>query len=317
VVQGSEITVLEAPTDSSYSATAMRLMREVAPNARVARVLVTHHHGDHVAGLGAYVAQGATLVVGPGLEEAVRRQLPAALRAGARFETATDGRAIGDGATRVVAYAVPNGHAEGNVAYFVPAAGVLFQGDLFYIPERGDVPAAFSVTADLARVIRGRGLDVRLVVGVHGRSGTWAEVERSLSLGELQRLHDQAREAHVGRRADLIVASQADTMLSVSSGRVSASTRERVRASFQEYFDRSTFQAWDDVVPPRIRMSPDGNMAYVIVEKRVHVTSTAPGRAPVTERVRYAWLSVYEKRGGEWRMTAIASTDRPDDSGDR
>jgi len=101
-------------------------------------------------------------------------------------------------------------------------------------------------------------------------------------------------------------------MLSVSGGRVSASSREAVRSFFQGYFDQSTFQAWDDVTPPRIRISADGMMAYVIVDKRVHVTSTAPGAAPVVERVRYAWLSVYEKRNGEWRMTAIASTDRPD-----
>jgi hypothetical protein len=28
--------------------------------------------------------------------------------------------------------------------------------------------------------------------------------------------------------------------------------------------------------------------------------------------VRYGWLSVYEKIDGRWRMTAIASTERPD-----
>jgi hypothetical protein len=32
----------------------------------------------------------------------------------------------------------------------------------------------------------------------------------------------------------------------------------------------------------------------------------------VAQRVRYAWLSVYEKIDGQWRMTAIASTERPD-----
>ncbi|WP_284349109.1 nuclear transport factor 2 family protein [Roseisolibacter agri] len=129
----------------------------------------------------------------------------------------------------------------------------------------------------------------------------------------LLRLHAEQRTAHLERRAALIVGSQADTMLSVSNGRVSTATRERTRASFQSYFDASTFQAWDDVAPPRIRISPDGRMAYVIVEKRVHVTSASPtGGAPVVERLRYAWLSVYEKQGGEWRMTAIASTERPD-----
>ena len=128
----------------------------------------------------------------------------------------------------------------------------------------------------------------------------------------LLRLHQRAREAHLAKRADWLVEGQADSLLSVSGGKVSVSLRERVRAGFQPYLDSSTFQAWDDVVPPRIRISADGHMAYVVVEKRVHLTTRAPNGATEAERTRFAWLSVYEKQGGEWRMTAIASTDRPD-----
>lgn len=129
----------------------------------------------------------------------------------------------------------------------------------------------------------------------------------------LLRLHAEQRTAHLERRAELLVASQADTLWNVSAGRVSPSPRERARNSFQAYFDASTFAAWDDLAPPRISISPDGRMAYVIVEKRVHVTIARPGGgAPVVERVRYAWLSVYEKVDGKWLMTAIASTERPD-----
>ena len=61
-----------------------------------------------------------------------------------------------------------------------------------------------------------------------------------------------------------------------------------------------------------IHISPDGQMAYVIVQKRVHLTSPDSTGATVAERVRYAWLSVYEKQDGKWRLSAIASTDRPD-----
>jgi hypothetical protein len=130
---------------------------------------------------------------------------------------------------------------------------------------------------------------------------------------ELLRLHAEQRTAHLEHRADLLVAGQADTLLNVSAGRVSARPREQARASFQAYFDASTFSAWDDIAPPRIRISADGRMAYVIVEKRVHVAiAPSGGGAPVVQRVRYAWLSVYEKIDGRWRMTAIASTDRPD-----
>jgi hypothetical protein len=129
----------------------------------------------------------------------------------------------------------------------------------------------------------------------------------------LLKLHAEQRAAHLQHRADLLVAGQADTLWNVSAGRVSAGPREPMRASFQAYFDASTFAAWDDLAPPRIHISADGRMAYVIVEKRVHVTITPSGGGPaVTQRVRYAWLSVYEKIDGRWQMTAIASTDRPD-----
>jgi hypothetical protein len=129
----------------------------------------------------------------------------------------------------------------------------------------------------------------------------------------LLRLHAEQRTAHLEHRANLLVASQADTLWNVSSGRISANPREQARASFQRYFDASMFEAWDDVTPPRIRISADGRMAYVIVDKRVHVTITpSRGGAPVVQRVHYAWLSVYEKIDGRWQMTAIASTDRPD-----
>jgi ketosteroid isomerase-like protein len=132
---------------------------------------------------------------------------------------------------------------------------------------------------------------------------------------ELLRLHERARTAHLQRRADWLVSEWADTMFSLSRGGVSVGTmanRERGRARFQEYLDASTFQAWDDIAPPRIRISPDGQMAYVIVQKRVHLTAKDSTGATVPERTRYAWMTVYEKKGGRWKLAAIASTDRPD-----
>ena len=129
---------------------------------------------------------------------------------------------------------------------------------------------------------------------------------------ELLRLHALQRTAHLERRADLLVASHADSVVSISRGAVSVDQPAKSRAMFQAYFDRVTFQAWDDVAPPIVRVSPDGQMAYVIVQKRVHLTAPDSAGAPRSERTLFAWLEVYEKRGGRWTMTAIASTDRPD-----
>jgi ketosteroid isomerase-like protein len=129
---------------------------------------------------------------------------------------------------------------------------------------------------------------------------------------ELLRLHERQRAAHLQRRADWLVDEWADSLVSVARGRVSVGRREQGRTSFQQYLDSSTFQAWDDIVPPQIRISRDGQMAYVVVKKRVHLTTRDSAAATEAERTRYAWLSVYEKQNGKWRLAAIASTERPD-----
>jgi hypothetical protein len=145
-----------------------------------------------------------------------------------------------------------------------------------------------------------------------GTSSAYTPAARTADSLALLRLQQRGREAHLAKRADWLVEGQADSLISVSRGGVSVNRRERVRANFQPYLDASTFQAWDDIVPPRIRISADGQMAYVVVQKRVHLTSRDSTGATETERTRFAWMSVYEKQEGQWRMTAIASTDRPD-----
>ena len=92
---------------------------------------------------------------------------------------------------------------------------------------------------------------------------------RAADRSELLRLHERQRTAHLERRAEWLVAEWADSIFSVSRGRVSIGRPGPSQAGFQEYLDAVTFQAWEDVVPPRIRISPDGRMAYVVVEKRV------------------------------------------------
>jgi hypothetical protein len=135
--------------------------------------------------------------------------------------------------------------------------------------------------------------------------------DASADRAELLRLHEQARTAHLDKRPDLMVASFADTLLEIADGLVSPRTREQNRARFQRYFDRVSFQQWDDITPPRIRISPDGQMAYVVVQKSVRVSSQAGGGAPESEHTVFAWVEIYEKRGGKWTLMAVASTDRP------
>jgi hypothetical protein len=128
---------------------------------------------------------------------------------------------------------------------------------------------------------------------------------------KLLRLHQSARAAHLEKRADRMVASFDDSVRFVAAGEVTVRSLAENRARLQAYFDRSTFQAWDDIAAPILRISPDGRMAYKIVQKRVRLTAPDSSGRPVAEHVVYAWVEMYEKPDDRWVLMAVASTDRP------
>jgi hypothetical protein len=128
---------------------------------------------------------------------------------------------------------------------------------------------------------------------------------------ELLRLHEAARTAHLDKRADLMVASFDDSVRFVARGEVTIASPEQNRTRLQAYFDRSTFQAWDDIEPPYLHLSPDGRMAWKLVRKRVRLTAPDSAGRQVAEDVVYAWVEIYEKPEDRWVLKAVASTDRP------
>jgi hypothetical protein len=144
-----------------------------------------------------------------------------------------------------------------------------------------------------------------------GIAACGARADPAADRAELLRLHELARTAHFERRADLLVSTFADSFLNISRGAVSLQSPTESRTRFQAYFDRSSFQEWNDLAPPHIRISPDGRMAYVIVQKKVRLTSRDSLGRERPEHTVYAWLEVYEKRDGRWTLMAVASTDRP------
>jgi glyoxylase-like metal-dependent hydrolase (beta-lactamase superfamily II) len=181
VDQGSHFVLLEAPQGPAYAEAQLKLLKQIAPDKPVRYVLVTHHHSDHVAGLTAFVEAGATLIVPEGAEVSIKRQLTArGVTAEPKFETVRDRRSIGSGPGQVDLYAFGSNHTASHLMFHLPASGMLFQGDLFYVPERGKVPAAFVVIEDLAREIARRRIAVSSIIGVHGRPATYAEFEGAL-----------------------------------------------------------------------------------------------------------------------------------------
>jgi glyoxylase-like metal-dependent hydrolase (beta-lactamase superfamily II) len=153
---GDSVLVFEAPRGAEQLAA---LIERTLPGKRVSHVFVTHHHGDHTAGLATFIANGATIVAGRDADVAIRRQLNIE---SAAFELVTERRTIAG----VDVIPVNSAHASTMLVFVVN--GVVFQGDLFYVPERGNVPPQFMVVRELQHAIRG--LRVDTIAGVHGRT---------------------------------------------------------------------------------------------------------------------------------------------------
>lgn len=107
----------------------------------------------------------------------------------------------------------------------------------------------------------------------------------------------------------------ADYFTDVSRGKIQKPSRETSLARFQFYFNNSIFLEWDDISWPVIKVSDDATMAYVLVHKRVRrLAKDGSGKESELTDI-FAWIATFRKIKGEWKLTAIASTNTPEADG--
>jgi hypothetical protein len=123
--------------------------------------------------------------------------------------------------------------------------------------------------------------------------------------------HKLAREAHFKRDAGALVASFATETIYVRDGRVETRTKADSLRRVSQYFAGAEFTEWDDLMPPVIRISPDGKMAWMIVRLKGKYTHTGANGEKSVEEFVCAWMSIYEKQGSKWMHVANASTFQP------
>jgi hypothetical protein len=113
---------------------------------------------------------------------------------------------------------------------------------------------------------------------------------------QLLNLHAQERDAHLKGDADLLVSEIASEFVSVRDGEVESDSREEVRHQFVERFRRVRYSEWDDVIPPRVQISPDGKMASVVVQIRARYRDWTGLSLGEEHKFLSSWVATYEKQ---------------------
>ncbi|HJP90582.1 MAG TPA: MBL fold metallo-hydrolase [Pyrinomonadaceae bacterium] len=187
------VLVVEAGVNSRYTEGIIKQIKATAPGKPLRYLVPTHFHYDHIGGIRSFVLEGTSIITLPQtrkvIEKAARstRTLrPDALSRAPRepvFEIFNRKRVFDDGVHRIELYDIsPNPHVEEMVIAYLPKEKILFEADMLDldVPE-GQPGHAGDDTVALLEKVRQLGLKVELIIPVHGRLGTLADLESTVA----------------------------------------------------------------------------------------------------------------------------------------
>jgi glyoxylase-like metal-dependent hydrolase (beta-lactamase superfamily II) len=179
------LMLIDAPQSEARTLAVIAKARELQPNKPLTKVVTTHHHFDHTAGIRAAVAEGLTIVTHSGnrafFEEMAARPHTIVADALSRnpkpvvVETVDDAQVIEDPGQSVALYHLAgNPHSDTMLMIYLPAARVVIQVDAF--SPAGQVhPYAANLADNIAR----RNLRVDRIVPLHGAIAPYGELEHA------------------------------------------------------------------------------------------------------------------------------------------
>lgn len=187
VEMATHLIVFDSPVNDAQSKWVLDAARARYPNKPVRYLVLTHHHMDHAGGLRAYIAEGATLIVGQGSADHFRRVLSApwsrnpdlAARdlSGARIVEVAGKYVLADGRREVAVYEVANPHARGMLIGYVPEAKLGFVTDI-WTPGPPLPPKPNPGLLAVVEAVRKNGLQPERFAGGHGGSADYRMLAR-------------------------------------------------------------------------------------------------------------------------------------------
>ncbi len=188
---GEEVVAVDAGSDKATGEAVLEKIQETA-HKPVRYLVVTHAHGDHGGGAGAFAAAGAEVVchesATPGLVQIVAQSS----RTKSGVLAFTDRLALLGGARRVAMYFLGPAHSAGDIVVFLPEEKTLFAGDVVlatgapYMQSPDVDPEGWEKI--LERLAQ---LDVEKVVPGHGALGARKAIADTYAY--VKKINDAAR----------------------------------------------------------------------------------------------------------------------------
>jgi glyoxylase-like metal-dependent hydrolase (beta-lactamase superfamily II) len=187
VEMNDHIIVVEPPLYEERSQAVINEITNRWPDKPIRYVVATHSHDDHIGGLRAYAAEGATIISSeaglPKVEHILNsshnlRPDAFQIKSPKRVDIVTvpygEKMTLSDGNRSIDVYTVNNTHSDDMLAVHLPAEKILLVSDLY---SPGSTPELFrKYSNELLRFIINNGINVNMIAGTHGGVGPFNDL---------------------------------------------------------------------------------------------------------------------------------------------
>ncbi len=143
--------------------------------------IVTHHHSDHIGGIGEAVELGAKVVTVADNVETVRDSISPAPGNTAFYKSGAR-TTLGDGRSRIEVYEVSTSHAASFLVMYSPAEKTVFIADHYGSPFAKGLPTASSSSVDMFNELEKLNIDIDKITTAHNaRIFTMKELRDSVA----------------------------------------------------------------------------------------------------------------------------------------
>lgn len=125
---------------------------------------------------------------------------------------------------------------------------------------------------------------------------------------KLLRHHRNIMDDHLFGTTEAIKSQQADTMTMVNAGEIDMVFANNPDPMIDRIMASRDYTVYDDLVRPQVQISDDGTLAWVIAQIYAKgMRFDEHGQPTIPLEFTCAWIELYKKQDGKWKMTGIVS----------